>query len=101
LIVENFLFGGGLIYESGEVTSYLRPESQRDFMINWDEAPTFGMFWVTQEVHFLDETHSVRKLVLIIPLWLFVLILVILIGLILRAIWHFKKAKERKAKHKK
>jgi len=49
----------------------------------WKEAPVLGLFWVTQEVRVLDETSSVTKLVLIIPIWL----ILIIVGVILLLIW--------------
>jgi hypothetical protein len=56
-------------------------ETTRRVDMNWDKAPTFGLFRVTQGVKFLGQENIHQGFVLIAPRWfLIVIILIILAG---------------------
>jgi hypothetical protein len=95
--VENWL-GGGVLYESPKPgTLYLRPETTRRMQLDWEGAPIFGLFLVTQDITVGDETFSVRKFVILCPVWLSVCIIAAVL-LIITAVFGkriFKNKKKR------
>jgi hypothetical protein len=104
IAVENALFGGGLVYETpadelAAIQVFPNGESKmRNKEINWDNAPMFGLFKVTQEIAIGDKTEVFVKTVLICPIWLVVLVFVILAMIILAIIIERKCRKNRKMK---
>lgn len=55
------------------------PETTRLIEMKWENAPSFGLFNVTQKVEFLDQKHENSGYLLIAPIWFPIL----LVGLIL------------------
>lgn len=57
------------------------PGTTRLIIMNWESAPRFGIFRVTQQVSFLGQHHSHSGVVLLAPLWFAVVApLIILFG---------------------
>lgn len=99
IIVENAFFGGGLVYESSAEQLYLVPETQRDFELNWSNAPTFGIFKITQQIQVFDEPKVFEKIVILCPFWIIILIIItiyLLIIAILRSIAYRKNIRKDK-----
>lgn len=56
------------------------PETTRLVEMNWDKAPNFGLFKVTQKISFLDQKHENGSYILIAPAWFPIAVTVALIG---------------------
>ena len=81
----------------------IMPETKRIFGQNWEEAPLLGIFNVTQTITYLDEdgkavTDTFKRISIICPLWLIILVIAILILFIISVIFNRKR---RKAGHNK
>lgn len=75
------------------VTIDVIPETSRFNSISWDGAPSLGIFYVEQTIEFAGETSSVKKLVLICPLWLLFVIFALLFFTIF---WLVSRSRDRK-----
>jgi hypothetical protein len=83
LVVETL--GGKEVYNSGVKPYTLLPETTRTGVNEWTDAPKLGLFWVTQEAQVLGKTETVKKLVLIAPIFVpivFILAIAVIIVLI-------------------
>lgn len=69
------------------------PETSRFNSISWDGAPSLGIFYVEQTIEFAGETSTVKKLVLICPLWLLFIIFALLFFIIF---WLVSRSRDRK-----
>lgn len=69
------------------------PETSRFNAITWEGAPRLGIFWVEQTVEFAGQTSTVKKLVLICPLWLLFIIFALLFFIIF---WLVSRSRDRK-----
>ena len=79
------LFGGETVYSNEERPSSLdiMPETKRFSSIEWEGSPSLGAFWVEQTVAMAGVAPStVKRLVIICPIWLLFLLLAILFFLI-------------------
>lgn len=72
------------------------PETRRFNVISWDGAPSLGIFTVEQSIEFLGQTSTVKKLVIICPLWLLLTFIIIIAILIFWLV--FRIVKRRKGK---
>ena len=54
------------------------PDTTRLLEMQWENAPNFGIFNITQTVSFLDQQHEHRGYVLIAPRWAPVVLIIIL-----------------------
>lgn len=70
------------------------PDTSRTGVLTWADAPKLGLFNVTQEISFLDQTYTFSQLVLICPIWLVALIIVAIIALIVRIVYRVKSHKQ-------
>ncbi len=82
MVVEPF-FGGESVYEDKQ-EKVIFPETTRVFEQVWGEAPSLGMFNVTQEISYLNEageqvTDTFRSLAVICPLWLILVVFAIVV----------------------
>jgi hypothetical protein len=68
---------GKTVYDETKQYSLL-PDTTRNVEMVWDGAPILGVFRVTQEITLLDETFTLTKTVLILPIWALILILILL-----------------------
>ena len=91
-VVMKKYFGGDEVFnESWDTTIF--SDSELSQTKEWESAPEFGLFLVTQEINLLDETSSKTQLVLLFPLWL----LLIFLGVIILLLWAlYTKIKGRK-----
>lgn len=58
----------------------LLPSTIRKLNLEWADAPWFGLFKVSVEAKFLDQTVSAQSLVLLVPRWLLLVLGVAVIG---------------------
>lgn len=95
--MNNWLGGGEVYQRSWESIAFA--ESDAYDSTAWEEAPTLGLYTVTQDINILDEnaenqTSSSRtQVVLLIPIWLLIIIIIVL-GLLIWAA--YLKIKQRK-----
>ena len=104
--IENALFGGGVTYETPDdkdigIQVFPNGESTiREKEINWDDAPTLGLFKVTQEISIGDKTETFTKTVLILPIWIIIVAVSVITMIILAIVVEKSVKKKRKAKVK-
>lgn len=64
------------------------PGTTRRTYLTWDNPPAIGLFRAQFTVAFLDQSHTIERVILIFPLWLLILLLVfftlLIIWLLLR-----------------
>ena len=70
------------------------PDTSRTGVLTWSDAPKLGIFKVTQEISFLDQSFTFSQVVLICPIWLIALVIVLIIALIVRIIYRVKSHKQ-------
>ena len=72
------------------------PATQREVNLRWeDEAPNLGLFWLTQELSFLDTTVEKTQLVFIWPpIALVILAVCIFIGIVIYLMWLWQPNKK-------
>ena len=73
------------------------PETRRFNVISWNGAPSLGIFTVEQTIEFLGQTSTVKKLVIICPLFLLIIFIVVIAALIFWII--FRIVRRRKDKN--
>lgn len=73
------------------------PDTRRFNTITWQAAPHLGIFTVEQTIDYLGQTSTVKKLVIICPLWLILLIGLVVAFLIFWLVYNITK--RRKAKN--
>lgn len=94
----NNWFGGEEVYQR-TWESLAFAENDANGSTAWEQAPTLGLYKVTQNINILDEnpdnqTSSSRtQMVLLIPIWLLIIIIIVIL-LLLWAL--YTKIKERK-----
>ncbi len=74
-------------------TKPVLPETRRFNTVIWEGAPQLGVFNVEQTVEFLGKSSTTRKLVVICPIWLIILIALILVASIA---WLVGRSRARK-----
>lgn len=79
--------------EEGAYARDVMPETSRFNSITWEGAPNIGIFSVEQTIEFAGQTSTVKKLVLICPLWLLFIIFALLFFIIF---WLVSRARDRK-----
>ena len=62
------------------------PDTTRLAEMPWENAPSFGIFKVSQNVEFLDQKHQNDGLVLIAPVWFPFVFVVVIIGGVVHAV---------------
>ena len=72
------------------------PGTRRYNAISWGGSPSLGIFTVEQTIEYLGQTSVVKKLVIICPLWLIVIIFLIVAILIFWLV--YRATKRRNAK---
>lgn len=81
--------------ESGQPLGYsiatVLPDTSRASILTWEDTPKFGLFQVTQEISFLDQTHTFTHLVFVCPSWLFIIVIALIIVLIVWLIIHIRR----------
>ncbi len=89
IINENTVSSDGDLV--GSNTATVLPGTSRTGILRWDNAPKLGVFRVTQDISFLDQSYSFSQVVLICPIWLFVALIALFIVAIIWIILHFVK----------
>ena len=70
------------------------PKTRRYNTITWEDTPHLGLFTVEQTIEYPNApTSTVRKLVLICPLWLMVLFIIVVVALV---VWLVSRIVKRK-----
>lgn len=77
------------------------PGTSRTNILTWEDAPQFGLYHVTQEVSFLDQTHVFKRLVFFCPVWVVIIVcaalLVLILWIVLRIVKKRRQAKPSEA----
>lgn len=66
----------------GYADATVLPGTSRTGILTWENAPTLGLYHVTQEISFLDEVYTFSSLVFFCPVWLVVVVSAALIAII-------------------
>jgi len=85
------LLGGKEVVEEKKVL--VMAETERLTSYKWEETPQLGLFEVKVEATVLGKTTTLTKTVLVIPV---ALIVAIIVGILLLALWIYFKAKKHK-----
>lgn len=85
-ITVTSLFGGKPVYSNAKqpITQDLYPESKYLSATTWPNAPRIGIFWVEHQIQVAKETNTIKKLVIIFPIWLLVVIALLILTLVFR-----------------
>ncbi len=78
------IFGSKKFVQSQEYV--VLPDTSRDIVLQWQQAPQLGFFKVAVSAQLLDQTEQSSKYVLIAPVWLYPLVSFVLAGGILYAV---------------
>jgi hypothetical protein len=100
--VVKTLFGKEVYNNS--VTRSVLPGTTREITQEWTEAPSIGLYRVTNKISFLEKTHvDETKLVYVGPLWILItisvilgLILILIVLIIVRKVRNNKELKSNK-----
>lgn len=105
LIVRDFfsnreIINADSVDENGKLIGYnlasVLPGTSRTGILTWSNPPLLGLFNVTQEIAFLDQTYEYNSLVLICPIWLLVIVIALIIALIVWFIFKLRSKKQSK-----
>lgn len=82
------LFGGKPVYTNAErpITQDLYPESKYFSATTWPNAPRLGIFWVEHQIQVAQETSTIKKLVVIFPVWLIIVIALLILTIVFRCL---------------
>ena len=71
------IFSNEVIYTNEENPTYLAtlPETRRYTKVEWEGAPSIGIFKVKLAVEYNGQTENLEKIVIVCPLWLIMLII--------------------------
>jgi hypothetical protein len=97
LIITNWL-GGAEAARVETDPKLVFGDDSRDFEIDWTADKPVGVYWLTQESEFLGDTHSLRRLLIILPIWFIIASLLTLALLIFSFIKLRKKLHRRPPK---
>ncbi len=88
------LFSNETIYNNEENPGNLdvMPETSRFSTITWEGAPKLGIFTVEQKIEFAGKENTVKKLVVICPVWLLFIIIALIFFMIF---WLISRARNR------
>ena len=75
------------------------PNTRRFNVISWDGAPSLGVFTVEQTIEFLGQTSTVKKLVIVCPLFLVIIFIVVIASLIFWLVFRIVKRRRAKNQH--
>ena len=67
------IFGNRKYFKKQEFVVF--PETTRDFTLKWENSPTYGLYRVNTVVKFLDQEKQASTIVLIAPIWVYVMVL--------------------------
>lgn len=92
LVARNF-FTGNNDYDNTEapVELLVFPDRPRLIDITWPDQPLFGIYNVTYTVNFLDEDHTIERVVIFFPIWAILLFVALIIFLIILGILDHQK----------
>jgi hypothetical protein len=85
LVIKDLWRNEAVVYEK-EAENDVYPNNKRANEFRWEEAPIFGLFKISEQISYFDETKNFEKIILIIPLWLLIIIAAIILLLIMAII---------------
>jgi hypothetical protein len=88
---------GGVKFQVKDVAMNILPESTRDMQLGWEGA-TFGLYKVQVTTKFLDETKTIEKLVLFLPIWVVIVVITLVAATTGYLLFRRAQRKQRKAK---
>lgn len=92
LTIRNFITGN-YEYDNSELPaqSVVFPGKSRTIELTWPEQPLLGIYNVTYNVNFLDEDHTLERVVIFCPIWVILLFAGLIAFLIIYAILDHRK----------
>ncbi len=83
------------VYTNEENPTYRTtlPNTKRLSKETWEKSPGIGIFWVEQDITFGSAHNTSRKLVILCPIWLIVLLVLFILSVIF---WLVSKKYENK-----
>jgi len=99
--VHNFtvksLFGKAL-YETGDKSYSVLPETTRSTTLEWENTPLMGIFKVQYSVTAADQNISEEKVVVVLPTFAIILLVILLTLVIIWIIILIRKRRERRSR---
>lgn len=88
------LLGGKILYSNTAepTTQELYPETTFFQSQVWNETPKLGLFWVEQKIQVENEVSQLKKLVLVIPFWLIIVLVLFILSVIF---WLISRSRHR------
>lgn len=80
-MIVNSAINGKKVYESKAASNSVYPETSRSFTINWDNVG-IGFYNVEQKITVNGRTHSIKKMVCTVPVWIILLIIIAIVALV-------------------
>lgn len=74
------------------------PDTARNIAVNWEDTPVMGIFHVTAEIKALDQTETISKIVLVLPVFIIVIMAILLTILIVWIILLIKKRRSQRSR---
>jgi hypothetical protein len=91
------LFSNEPIYTNADKPTILQtlPETRRYNEISWEASPAIGIYWIEEIVTYGGKVETLKKIVVVCPLWLIILI-ILFIGA--AVFWVVSRNRDRKGK---
>ena len=97
LKISDFFNSNNVVFENSRKVDVL-PDSGRNVSHIWDKAPSIGLFNVEESISFLGKTEVFKKVVIVFPIWLLIIVIAIIIMLVTALIMKIRKhRKENKS----
>jgi hypothetical protein len=94
LIVHNIF--GKQIDEVVEASKMIFPETSRTFGLNWRSTRAVGVFRLTQQSTFLNQTIEESKWIFILPVWFIITIVAVLAAVVIAVVFFIKRRQSRR-----
>ncbi|MCL2869613.1 hypothetical protein FWF48_02285 [Candidatus Saccharibacteria bacterium] len=74
---------GKEVYNSGDKPYAILPDTTRLATNEWDDVPYVGLFWATSKVTMLGKSYTTRRLVLVAPLFIPIVLILVIVAIII------------------
>lgn len=94
LTARNF-FTGNYDFDNSEAPSQLTvfPDKPRTIALAWPDQPLLGIYNVTYNIKFLDQDHTLTRVVIFCPIWVILLFVGLIVFLVIYAVLDRKRRK--------